>query len=307
MLLTKIKKKVIIDNSNKLLNKFWDNNDINKDKIEIYRQFINHSIIILSLEELYILKNITKDNFIILDIGCGVMSWENEIINIDKNNKTYDFYIFCIDKHNFFKNINRNDFGGIKKIVDEVKIIFEIYDVINEGLKHENETIDYVFQRDMISVYKFYQWEYIINEIYHVLKNNCYAEIIEYDINIKNEVNEKKTITEIYNKTLIDIFKINGQETDILKIYEKIKLIFGEKNVNIFKKRLPLYYEDNLKGLMARNMILGYSYFEKPLSETLNLKGYEFNESLKFLKEEWELNKAYMELYVIIAKKIKFT
>lgn len=54
-------------------------------------------------------------------------------------------------------------------------------------------------------------------------------------------------------------------------------------------------------------MILGYSYFEKPLSETLNLKGYEFNESLKILKEEWELNKAYMELYVIIAKKIKFT
>lgn len=52
MLLTKIKKKVIIDNSNKLLNEIWDNNDINKDKIEIYRQFINHSIIILSLEKM---------------------------------------------------------------------------------------------------------------------------------------------------------------------------------------------------------------------------------------------------------------
>lgn len=87
---SKIKKKSILENSNKLLDQLWENNDIDKDRLEIYRQHINHTIMILSLDKLYVSPIIIKDNFIILDIGCGIMTWENELISISKNNKLYD-------------------------------------------------------------------------------------------------------------------------------------------------------------------------------------------------------------------------
>jgi hypothetical protein len=55
---------------------------------------------------------------------------------------------------------------------------------------------------------------------------------------------------------------------------------------------------------MSRNMLLGYSYFKGPLSDTLKLKGYSFDKAFEILKEEWEINESYMELYVFSAIKI---
>lgn len=109
----------------------------------------------------------------------------------------------------------------------------------------------------------------------------------------------------IFNETLINIFKINGQEINILNIYNKIISKFGEKNVKIIKKKLPLYYEDNFKGFMVKNMLLGYNYFKNPLTKTLKLKGYNFDEALELLKDEWYINRSYMVIYIITAKKDK--
>lgn len=232
------------------------------------------------------------------------MSWEaliTEFLDPEIKNK---IYIFGIDQYDFFKIINYKDFENIKKVIKEnLNIIVNNYDVIKEGIKYKNETIDFVYQRDMISIYKIDQWDKIIKEIHRVLKYNGYVEITEYDINIKKNFNKKTIINDIYNETLIDIFKINGNEINIMNLYNKIALIFGEENVEIIKKEIPLYYEDNLNSIMTENMIKGYNYFKKPLLETLKLKGYDFYESLRIIKEEWEESKAYLNLYVIIAKK----
>lgn len=232
------------------------------------------------------------------------MSWEaliTEFLDPEIKNK---IYIFGIDQYDFFKIINYKDFENIKKVIKEnLNIIINNYDVIKEGIKYKNETIDFVYQRDMISIYKIDQWDKIIKEIHRVLKYNGYVEITEYDINIKKNFNKRTIINDIYNETLIDIFKINGNEINIMNLYNKIALIFGEENVEIIKKEIPLYYENNLNSIMTENMIKGYNYFKKPLLETLKLKGYDFYESLRIIKEEWEESKAYLNLYVIIAKK----
>ena len=276
---TKFKKKAIIENSNKILDKLWNNNNINKDEIEIYRQIINNTIMNISIEKIYISPIIIKNDFKILDIGCGIMTWEKELINPSNQ---YNIFIYCVDKHNYFKNISDEDFGGVKKITHEVNIIKENYDVTIDGLKYKDNTINYIFQRDMISVYNIKQWNIIIKEMYRILEHEGYAELIEYDIKIKNIFNINTELSDIYNETLIDIFKLNRQEIYTYDLYEK-----------------------KLRGLMTRNMLLAYSYFKEPLSNTLKLKGYNFNESLEILKKEWETNNSYMEIYIFSAKKQK--
>lgn len=289
----KIKKKIIIESSNRLLENIWDDVDVHDKKIEINRQIINNNVIILSLDKLYCSPIIIKDSFIILDIGCGIMSWEATMTKFLDPEIKDRIYVFGIDQYDFLKIINYKEFDSIKKVIKEnLNIINNNYDVLHEGIKHKNETIDFVFQRDMISIYKIDQWDQIIKEIYRVLKHNCYSEIIEYNIDIKKNFNKKTIISDIYNKTLIDIFKINGQEINIMNLYKKIVLVFGEENVELIKKEIPLYYEDNIKGIMTENMALGYNYFKKPLLDFLKLK------------EEWEESKSYMELYIIVAKKI---
>lgn len=254
----------------------------------------------ISMENIYISPIIIKTDFKILDIGCGIMTWEMDLINISNQ---YSIFIYCVDKHNYFKNISDDEFGGIKKITHEVNIIKENYDVTINGLKYKEETINYIFQRDMISVYNIKQWNNIINEMYRILEHDGYAEIIEYDIKIKNFFNINTELSDIYNETLIDIFKLNRQEIHTYDLYEKIITVFGRNNVKFNKIKIPLYYEKKFRGLMTRNMLLAYSYFKEPLSNTLKLKGYNFNESLELLKKEWETNNSYMELYIFSAKK----
>lgn len=275
------------DNSKNIFNKI--KNDISN--IEERRQYLQQLILYIVCDcNLYMAQLDIKENidnvYGIVNLGSGYCIWTNEIINkyfkLIKNNK---LYIYNIDIN---KNILNNNNNSLNFIIDLKK----------EDLPSKN--MDFIYHRDMITVYENKEWNHIINQIYNSLKIKGYSEFIEYDFIVKN--NEYKNIiyTNIINNYLTDIFKKNDYEYNIYNIFIKIKQYFRKVEIN--KIKLPLYYESKYEGICVENLIMGYSHFKDGLNNILG-HNIDFENYLNLLKKEWEENKSYMELYIIIAQK----
>lgn len=318
-----LKRKNIIYRNNKLLSKIWNNfkkeNEENKNENEVLRQFINHDIINLTFGDLIEsnLINILYEKDVIMDIGCGIMTLFYDILYKFKiENKMDSPLLIGIDILDFkpiLKNIDKNILINYEKkdyTINEFLLdnyVLDKYDINLFDLKYKKNSVDFVFQRDMISAYNCIQWDSILNKIYNVLKIKGTVEFIEYDINIKN-IGENNEISYIINESLIDIFKNNNIEINISNICEKIKNKFGTENIEIIKKKLPLYIEDEFNGLVLENMKIGYQYFKIPFMKILKIKKYnnydDFNYILNNVINEWETNRSYLNLYYIKAIKV---
>lgn len=324
-----IKKKDILYRNNKLLSRIWDNlknrNEENKNENEVLRQFINNDIINLTFGKIIgpQLKKIIQDKKIIIDIGCGTMTWFYDILyQLKIENKNIVPLLIGIDILDFtsiMKKLKKDvliHYYKYNYTIEEFLVdnfILENYDVNLYGLLHEKNRIDFIYQRDMITAYNCNQWDPILNSMYDVLKVNGSIELIEYDINIKNEVLDPKNnkISDILNKSLINIFKNNNIEINIENICKKVSNKFGYENVDIIKKKLPLYNEKFFNNLMLENMKIGYQYFKDPFMKILKLEGIidekyiDFGTIMEVVIKEWEENKSYMDIYCIYARKNK--
>lgn len=292
----------ITKKGHKILNKIWKNDDT--DVIEIYRQFINHFITYIANNNNYTiapLDSYLDNKSIIIDIGCGFMTWSISMIN--KYN--YNINIFAIDKNKKipitdYSNIEDDQIIEILKNRDSTNLLFIPDDVIKHGLPFKNNSVDFIYQRDMLSVYTNLEWDFIIDEMFRILKKGKYIELVEYDIKIYNKKQNKNKISNIFNETLLNIFK----EININEIYKKVEIIFGIDNVFIEKVKLPLYKEDKFNGLIIENMIIGYTkYFKNVLTNAIIKYNYNFDEAINTIKKEWEDNESYMELNIIYCKK----
>lgn len=86
-----------------------------------------------------------------------------------------------------------------------------LIDLKKDKITFMDNTIDFVYQRDMVTVYEENEWINIINEIYRVLKKDGYAEFVEYNIYV-NSNQEKNYYSDIINKYLKNIFNKNNIE-----------------------------------------------------------------------------------------------
>lgn len=298
----RIKNKDIIKKGHKILNNIWKNN--NSDITEIYRQFINHFITYIALNNSYTItpmNSYLNDRSIILDIGCGAMTWSSSMIN----NYKYDINIVAIDINENIPYINYSIIED-EHIIEILKnrysgnLLFIPYDVTKYGIKFIDNSIDFIYQRDMLSAYKNFEWDFIINEMYRVLKKGKYIELVEYDLKIYHKNKNETKISDIFSETLLDIFK----EINIIEIYEKVKKTFGNNNIYIEKIKLPLYKENKFNGLIINNMIIGYTmYFKEILTNVIIKQTHSFESAIDIIKKEWETNESYMELNVIYCKK----
>lgn len=58
------------------------------------------------------------------------------------------------------------------------------------------------------------------------------------------------------------------------------------------------------KKKCIENLIMGYNHFNPDLSNFIKEKyNITFVEYINFLTKEWEYNKSYIEIYIIVAKK----
>lgn len=174
----------------------------------------------------------------------------------------------------------------------------------NEKLRFKNNSVYYIYNRDMITVYNIEEWDHVINEIYRVLKVDGFFEIIEYDVSIKHTTILKTKVTDIFDSYLINYLKNHNFEYNINILYNKINKIF-ETSINRLIIKLPLYYENKYEGKCFYNYILGLKHFKNDLDGILKSKiNIDFDKSIDLLEEEIEQNKSYMQLNIIYGKKV---
>lgn len=126
---------------------------------------------------------------------------------IYKKNNESNYLIINIDINEFYKNY-------------EVSMIFEKIDLKINNLKFIDNSIGFIYQRDMISVYKNNEWDNIIREVYRLLKKNFYFEFIEYDVDVYHDKNSERCISNIFFEHLTETFKNNEYIYDVNKIYK---------------------------------------------------------------------------------------
>jgi hypothetical protein len=251
-------------------------------EIEEKRQYIQHLLLYKACDEKIFLSPIDGimeyGNNMILNLGSGYSIWTNHVNSIYYNKKIYTNFIYDIDIN---KDLNP----------------YELTDLRKDRIKFYDNVISFIYQRDMITVYKIDEWFHVINEIYRLLKKDGYAEFVEYNIYVGS--NEKQNYySDIINKYLEKIYNKNNIK-DICDIIEQIF-----KNIKIEIKKLPLYNENIFEGKCVENVIMGYKHFKTEISYTINYKyNITYKEYIDLLKKEWENNKSCIEIYIITVKK----
>lgn len=285
--------------NNKLLN--WEK----PDNIEFYRQPIQQSIIDNFFDLTFSFININEiinSKKIIIDIGSGYGKWLNKFIKKYKN-KINNFSIYSYDINDILGNYLKEFINIENRIKDEIieiglYCIFRKKDLRKQKIDFVDNSVYFVYQRDMITVYNLKEWKFIIKEIYRVLIFNCKCEFVEYNFIIKNVGNND--ITNIINKCIEKKFK----KINIDIIINMINKYFN--NIDYTVKRIPLYNEYEFNGIGVENIILYYTHFMDDILKIFK-KEYNniltYNEIIDLLISEWEDNKSYIEIYFISVKK----
>ena len=207
-----------------ILNKVWNNIDFTEINVEELRQEIQQNIVYISCNNKLFLSPLKNNVNIVLNIGSGYCFWSREFLKEKENDI---ILIVNLDIKEYYKN-------------NEYLMIFKHKNLKTDNINFKDNTVDYVYQRDMLSVYNMLEWENIIKDIHRVLKKDGYFELVEYDITIKHNKIFNTIFSDIFFNYLKDIFKTNGYVYDIDIICNKTKNIFFQKIKKIFVKSVAL-------------------------------------------------------------------
>jgi SAM-dependent methyltransferase len=280
---------------------FYKREDIFKNKwkiksnFEFERQILHHKISYITCNNNLFLSSV-KNYDLIINLGSGYGIWSIDFskeINcgaiIDIDNKEYDIYEILEKEDNSSYSYEQG-----------VNIIFRNIDLKKDPICFKDNTIDFIYQRDMLSVYNIEEWHNITKEIYRVLKKSGYFELIEYNPAIKHINNKNSKYSKIINNYLIEGLKKNGYLHDPFLLEEIIESHFDKNDIIIKKEILPLYYNSKFKDYCINVLILSYRHFENEIEKYID---YSFDVFIEQIKKEWDNNKSYIELYIITAQK----
>lgn len=280
----------------RVLNNLWKNFNISKLDIELKRQIL-HDIIISKICKNNIILSPIKKAELVLNLGAGYGTWSHGfsllnditcIVNLDIENY---YNIFCEKyKYNLFDCFIKSP---------EPNIYFVPINLKKENINFKHNTADFIYQRDMVTVYTNMEWLNIIKDIFNTLKEGAYAEFVEYDFVIKHDnlINDK--FSNKINKYLISNFKNNDYIYDINLIIEIIKNTFNNK-INVEKFKLPLYINNVFDDSCINVLISGYEHIKKQIENEFNI---DFETFINNIKKEWIINKSYILLYIIYIRK----
>lgn len=265
---------------------------------EIGRQILHHKISTITCDNKLFLSCVKKFDLII-NLGSGYGIWSINLAKDIKSGAIINIDNYEFDIHETLKRIEENNINFDEQ---EVNIIFKNIDLKKDPICFKNNSIDFIYQRDLLSVYNMDEWNNIIKEIHRVLNNYGCIELVEYDPNIKHNINNKNNkFSEIINTYLINTLKNNKYIHNPFFIKDIMEKYFNKNDIIIKKEVLPLYYNDKFKDYCINVLILSYLYFEKEIEKYI---GYNFETFIEQLKKEWNDNKSYIELYIIYAKKV---
>lgn len=256
------------------------------------RQYLHQLIVYIACNNELLLSpinlNIYNKEYVVdykfaLNLGAGYRIWSKCVIE-----KYNNLAIIDIDIINYDENIC------------EPLMEFDDINLKLGKINRKDNTLDFIYQRDMIPVYEDHEWDILITEIYRILKNEGFVEIVEYDFVINHTKKVETFFTDIVIKYLIEMFKSNNHIYELKKIHYKLENKFNSKKIIIKDISLPLYFENKFEGICIENLILGIKHIEKTLETIIKRP---FNEIVELLKQEWGMNKSYIKIYIIYAQK----
>lgn len=101
----------------------------------------------------------------------------------------------------------------------------------------KKDNFDQIYQRLMFSTFKNNEWDIVINNIYRLLKNEGWFEIIDTDYIIRrNIINSSKNIENINERWKL-FFKSYDINIDLISNLDNILL---KKDINVEKKTIKV-------------------------------------------------------------------
>lgn len=258
----------------------------NNNHIENYRLNSQH----------YIIRNVFKGDIFenneiikllkkgcnVLDVGCGTGIWILEMAFL---------YEECI-----FLGIDINT-DSVPNNIKPINVKFINIDIL-KGINLKENYYDIIHIRMMLLAIPKNKWDFIINELLNILKNNGYIQFIEMDINIYNINNQ------FYEKTLNKLKELNisintpSLIKDIIKKYnEKIDIV--EDN---FEKIPVGWYDDNIEYPLYEE--IQNDIKEVWINTTKKIFNVNCNEEINQMIEECKVKKAYIKWHRIVIRKL---
>ncbi|RIA88624.1 S-adenosyl-L-methionine-dependent methyltransferase [Glomus cerebriforme] len=245
----------------------------------------------------YICRNIWQQNYIapvkerlsfgashVLDVGCGPGTWLIEMANeFPKSHFT------GIDITPVFPRENKSDNTDFM----EINIL--------EGLPFEDYSFDYVHMRFLITAFSESDWKFAINELVRVTKVGGIIEIVEDEIEPRNDGPISRLLFDAFLSDLtsrnID-FNICSRMIDLLNGIERLTDIKKEEMSIPFGK-----WAGRIGTLLANNNAKLFRTFKTRFLSTIGVEDDEYDKLIEAWYEELNEYKPYNVGYRFLATK----
>ncbi|CAO3635857.1 unnamed protein product [Cunninghamella blakesleeana] len=242
------------------------------------------------------MKPILEQGCIVLDMGCGSGTWTMEM------STAYPSSTFIgIDKLALFP-----------KDIKPKNCHFRKMDLTQPTLPFPDQSVDYIFQRDLNWALLAYQWDDLIKEFLRILKPGGWIELMEMDV----ESQSSQLIERSLNDKLLHGLSMRQQDPYIARRLPSMLAINGFRRVSSQFQSLPLGWgkshsnkEDHLTTCseFARAAGSQYKYLLKSLQpwlvSTIGCSNEKYDSILDQLPFEWSQSHTYIKWHNVIAQK----
>ncbi|KAI8969003.1 S-adenosyl-L-methionine-dependent methyltransferase [Mycotypha africana] len=256
-------------------------------------------------------KSQLQKGIIVLDIGCGPGTWTMEMSTAFPKST-----FIGVDQHAYFPKDIKPRNCHFRTCASLAKLLV---------LPFPDNSIDYIYQRDMNWALMGQTWQPLLLECLRVLKPGGWIEFVEPDLETQNSLESEY----LMNDQLITGLTLRQQDPYAAHRLPTMLAINGFCHVEDFGESLPLGWgfshsapasktntsekcTKQQKGSttcseFARAVSSQYLFFLKSLkpwlSTVMNLGSDEYDNHINSLPEEWKRAKTYINWHTIIAQK----
>ncbi|KAG0192846.1 hypothetical protein DFQ28_007456 [Apophysomyces sp. BC1034] len=232
---------------------------------------------------------------VVLDVGCGPGTWTMEM-STEFPNSTF----IGIDHQSFFP-----------REIKPKNCLFRSCDVTQLPLPFPDNSIDYIFQRDLNWGLLAHMWSPLVKEYLRILKPGGWLELMEADL--ETQSSQKNEC--VMNDKLLYGLTLRQQDPYVARRLSSILAINGFRRVQSCFQSLPLGWGTShapagstakcsafASGVASQHLFLLRS-LQHWLSSVAGMNGEKYNAFISNLPNEWKSAETYMNWHCAMAQK----
>ncbi|KAI8065247.1 S-adenosyl-L-methionine-dependent methyltransferase [Gongronella butleri] len=234
----------------------------------------------------------TPDGLVVIDIGCGRGHWTMEMATAFPNST-----FIGIDQHIVYP-----------KDIKPRNCHFRQADIRQFPLPFPNDSVDYIFQRDMNMSLHQDDWSMLIAEYHRILKPGGWIELMEPDLETKSSL-EKECVM---NDHLLRALSARGQDPYVGRRLPILLANHGFRRVESHFQSLPLAWDhddeyDHRQKRHGQAMASQYLFYLRSLGPWLRLvmglSLAKYVEYVNQLPHEWQQAQTYVNWHCATSQK----